>query len=36
MSKYRYQVVVHYPHYPSSVLFEWERKRMGREFREAL
>lgn len=24
MTKYRYQVVVHYPFYPSSVLFEKE------------
>lgn len=24
MSKYKYQVVVHYPHYPSSILFEKE------------
>ena len=24
MSKYKYQVVVHYPYYPSSILFEKE------------
>ena len=24
MSKYKYQVVVHYQHYPSSILFESE------------
>ena len=24
MTKYKYQVVVHYPYYPSSVLFEKE------------
>lgn len=25
MSKYKYQVVVHYPYYPSSILFEKEK-----------
>ena len=24
MTKYKYQVVVHYPYYPSSILFEKE------------
>lgn len=26
MTKYKYQVVVHYPYYPSSILFEKEEE----------